>query len=146
MRYASGEEPMVGDVVESVTTWGAEPWSVVPGDRKTVDKLTSDDSFECGYYAYYLKHFSLIHRSSFPPEKQQPTSDSDKSVITESRRRATEFRDWIKVQELTHPWVRQAFKNNIARLDGVIGDLGVSLAHMGRVAANDTSSERVAET
>jgi len=56
----------------------------------------------------------------------------DRSIIIEARRRAAELRDWFKVQELSHPWDVQAFRNNIARLDGVVGDLGVSLARFGK--------------
>lgn len=56
----------------------------------------------------------------------------DRSTIIEARRRAAELRDWFKVQELSHPWDVQSFRNNIARLDGVVGDLGVSLARFGK--------------
>jgi len=74
--------------------------------------------------------------------------NEEHDTIIETRKLIAEIRDLmeIKINDINHPWVRQAFKNNIARLDGVIGDLGVSLAHLGRVTANDTLSERVAET
>jgi len=72
----------------------------------------------------------------------------ERETIIETRKLIGEIRDLmeIKINDINHPWVRQAFRNNIARLGGVIGDLGVSLVHFGRVTENDTLSERVAET
>ena len=130
MRYASGEEPMVGDVVESVSTWGYGVWGIKPGDRKVVGRVDCDGPWfndaELGY-SYNASSFRLVNRECVETQTREAAS-GDRSTIIEARRRAAELRDWLKVQELSHPWDVQAFRNNIARLDGVVGDLGVSLA------------------
>ena len=134
MVYASGESLMVGDVVECVSEWGSNAWRVIPGDRRTVGKIDFDGrGFEDASlgYKYYASDFRLVCRKNGEPQSSGPVLD-DQQTIIEARRRAAELRDWFKVQELSHPWDVQAFRNNIARLDGVVGDLGVSLARFGK--------------
>lgn len=151
--YQSGEEPMVGDVVECVEGWDAPlKWSIPVGSTHIVSESYGNMIRVGSCHVYRANRFRLISRAT-TTTAVEPVTDVPPELLTsldDIIRQVERTRDALVrlYEEEKSPFVRTPFHNNasrcrsaLAELEAIRGDLRVSKVAGERMEQKESEAE-----